>query len=86
MYNNQFYNQFFNQQYVTPIYYNQIQNQIAQYEHEQTQEVRKVVKAVHELCEAYQKLDNDHQYQAFCMALAEMAAMSGWNTKRGLET
>lgn len=81
MYNNQFYNQFFNQEYVTPNYYSQIQDQIAKHEYEQSQEVSKVVKAVHDLCVAYQKLDNDHQQQAFYLALAEMAAMSGWNTK-----
>ena len=78
MYNNLFYNQFFNQQYVTPSYYNRIQNQVDQYQQEQTEEVKKVVKAVHELCEAYQKLDNEHQWQAFYLALAEMAGELGW--------
>ena len=35
MYNNQFNNQFFNQQYVTPDYYYQNLNQITQYQQEQ---------------------------------------------------
>lgn len=78
MYNNQFYNHFFNQQFVTPSYYSQIQNQVEQYQKEQTEEVKKVVKSVHELCEAYQRLDNEHQRQAFYLALAAMAGKFGW--------
>lgn len=81
MYNNQFYNQFFNQQYVTPEYYNQNLYQIAQYQQEQSKEVLNVVKAVHDLCEAYKRLDTDHQQQAFYMALAEMANEFGWNNR-----
>lgn len=77
MFQNQFYNQFFNQQYVTPDYYYSIQNQIAQHQREQSKEVLNVVKAVHDLCEAYKKLDPQHQQQAFYLALAEMANESG---------
>ena len=76
--NNQFYNQFFSPQYVTPEYYRQVQPQIAQYQQEQNKEVYNVVKAVHDLCQAYKKLDSQHQQQAFCLALAEMAKESGW--------
>ena len=82
--NNQFNYQFYNPQYVTPAYYSQVQNQIAQYQLEQTQEVCNVVKAVHDLCEATKKLDSQHQQQAFCLALAEMAKEFGWgNTSQG---
>ena len=81
MFQNQFYNQFFNPQYVTPDYYHRIQNQIAQYQQEQSKEVQNVVKAVHDLCKAYKKLDPQHQEQAFGLALAEMAIELGWNNR-----
>lgn len=51
MNSNPFYNQFFNQQYVNPDYYRQSQEQIIQYQQEQSKEVQNVVKAVHDLCE-----------------------------------
>jgi len=76
--NNQFFNQFFNQQCVTPNYYNQIYDQVHQYELNQTEEVANVVKAVHDLCKAYHKLDSEHQQQAFCLAVAKMAKELGW--------
>ena len=41
---NPFYNQFFNQQYVNPDYYRQSQEQIIQYQQEQSKEVQNVVK------------------------------------------
>ncbi|WP_295093662.1 hypothetical protein [Ruminococcus sp.] len=81
MYNNQFYNQFFNPQYVNPDYYRQNQEQIMHYQQEQCKEVRNVVKAVHDLCEAYKKLDPQHQQEAFCAALTEFARESGWNNR-----
>ena len=81
MYNNQFNNQFFNQQYVTPDYYYQNLKQIAQYQQEQSKEVLNVVKAVHDLCEASKKLDPQHQQQAFALALDEMAREFGWNNR-----
>lgn len=81
MFQNQFYNQFFNQQYVTPDYYCQNQNQIVQYKQEQSKEVQNIVKAVHDLCKAYKKLDPQHQEQAFYLALAEMANELGWNNR-----
>lgn len=76
---NSFYNQFFNQQYVNSNYYCQNQNQIAQYQQEQSEEVQNVVKAVRDLCRAVKKLDSQHQQQAFTLALAEMATEFGWN-------
>ena len=79
MNSNPFYNHFFNQQYVNPDYYRQSQEQIIQYQQEQSKEVQNVVKAVHDLCDAYKKLDPQHQQQAFYLALAEMARESGWN-------
>lgn len=81
MYNNQFYNQFFNPQYVNPDYYRQNQEQIMHYQQEQSKEVCNVVKAVHDLCEAYKKLDPQHQQEAFYAALAEFAIGSGWNNR-----
>ncbi|HOO07447.1 MAG TPA: hypothetical protein P5092_04060 [Ruminococcus sp.] len=81
MNSNPFYNQFFNQQYVNPDYYRQSQEQIIQYQQEQSKEVQNVVKAVHDLCDAYKKLDPQHQQQAFYLALAEMAKESGWNSR-----
>ncbi len=79
MNNNYFYDQFFNPQYVNPLYYQQNQAEIIRYQQDQNNEVAKVVKAVHDLCEAYNKLDPQHQQQAFFLALAEMARESGWN-------
>lgn len=79
MFQNPFYNQFFNQQYVTPNYYFQNQALIAQYQQEQSNEVQNVAKAVHDLCRAYKKLDQNHQEQAFFLALAVMAQEHGWN-------
>ena len=83
MYNNQFYNQFNNPQYINPDYYDQVRDQIARYQYEQsqTQEVANVVKAVHDLCESYRKLDSQHQQQAFELSLAEIAIQLGWNNR-----
>lgn len=78
MNSNNFYNQFFNQQYINPLYYQQIQAEIIRYQQDQSNEVKNVVKAVHDLCEAYKKLDSKHQQQAFFLALAEMGKEFGW--------
>ena len=78
MYNNQFYNQFLNPQYISLEYYHQSMPEILRYQQEQDKEVINVVKAVRELCEANKKLDPEHQRQAFCMALAVMANEFGW--------
>ena len=79
--NDVFYNQFFNPQYMNSAYYWQNQEQIVYYQQEQSKEVCNVAKAVHDLCEAYKKLDPQHQQQAFFIALAEMANEFGWNNK-----
>ena len=81
MNNNQFYNQFFNPQYMNQDYYIRNQEQIFRYQQEQTQEVANVVKAARDLCKAYKKLDPQYQQQAFFLALAEMAQEYGWNNK-----
>ena len=69
----------FNPQYINPLYYSQVQNQIAQYNFQQDQEVMKAVHAVHDLCEAVKKMDEQHQQQAFFACLAEMASEFHWN-------
>ena len=74
-----FYNQMFNPQYVNPIYYRQIQDQIAQYNYEQDREVMNAVKAVRDLCGALKKMDEEHQQKAFYACLIAMAKESGWN-------
>lgn len=77
---NQFYNQMFNPNYVNPAYYNLIQMQAEQlYQKNQNAEVQKVIKATHDLCEAANKLDAEHQQQAFYACLAVLAAELGWN-------
>lgn len=76
---NLFYDQFFNLQYVNSDYYHRNQEQIAQYNREQSEEVQNVVKSVRDLCKAVKILDSQHQQQAFGLALAEMARELGWN-------
>lgn len=79
--NDLFYTQFFNPQYMNSSYYWQNQEQIVYYQQEQSKEVCNVAKAVHDLCEAYKKLDPQHQQQAFFIALAEVANEFGWNNR-----
>mgnify|MGYP003441346576 CR=1 FL=1 len=62
MNSNPFYNQFFNQQYVNPVYYRQSQEQIIQYQQEQSKEVPKVYEFGHQrvrehLCGIYEFLE-----------------------------
>ena len=78
MYNNQFYNQFLNPQFISQEYYHQNMSEILRYQQEQDKEVANVVKAVRDLCEANKKLDPQHQNQAFLMALTVMASEFGW--------
>ena len=52
------------------------------YQQAQSKEVCNVAKAVHDLCEAYKKLDPRHQQQAFFIALAEVANEFGWNNRQ----
>lgn len=77
---NQFYNQMFNPNYVNPAYYNLIQVQAEQlYQQNQNTEVQKAIKATHDLCEAINKLDAEHQQQAFYACLVVLASELGWN-------
>lgn len=68
----------FNQNYVNPNYYNQVQTQIRQYNWEQNMEVSKAVKAMHDLCGAVKKMDEYHQQEAFGACLIAMAQEFGW--------
>ena len=73
-----FNNQMFNPQYVNKQYYNSVREEIAKYTYEQNKEVANAVKAIHDLCEAVKKLDNQHQQTAFYACLAEMAKEMNW--------
>ena len=64
---NYFYNQMFNPQYVNPDYYAMLQAQAA-----------KQYQATYDLCEAVNKLDAEHQQQAFYACLTVLAAELGW--------
>lgn len=76
---NQFYNQMFNPTYVNPGFYQSIPAQAMwQYQQDQNAEVQKAVKATRDLCEAVNKLDVQHQQQAFCVCLGIIAAELGW--------
>ena len=76
---NQFCNQIFNPMYVNQSYYQSIQTQAMwQYQQDQNAEVQKAVKAIYDLCEAVNKLDAEHQQQAFCVCLGIIAAELGW--------
>lgn len=76
---NQFYNQMFNPTYVSQSFYQSIPQQTMwQYQQDQNAEVRKAVKATHDLCEAVNKMDVPHQQQAFYACLAVLAAELGW--------
>ena len=69
----------FNPQYVNPDYYAMLQAKAAkQYQQNQSNEVQKAVKATHDLCEAVNKLDAEHQQQAFYACLTVLAAELGW--------
>lgn len=78
---NQFYNQMFNPTYVNPGFYQSIPTQAMwQYQQDQNTEVQKAVKATCDLCEAVNKLDVQHQQQAFYACLAVLATELGWNS------
>ena len=67
---NQFYDQMFNPTYVNQSFYQSIPSQTMwQYQQDQNAEVQKAVKAIYDLCEAVNKLDAEHQQQAFCVCL-----------------
>ena len=73
---NQFYNQMFNPTYVNQSFY---QSAMWQYQQDQNAEVQKAVKAMRDLCEAVNKLDAEHQQQAFYACLTVLAGELGWN-------
>ena len=76
---NRFYNQMFNPTYVNQSFYQSIPSQTMwQYQQDQNAEVQKAVKAIYDLCEAVDKLDAEHQQQAFCVCLGIIAAELGW--------
>lgn len=66
----------FNPEYVNSEYYHRIEQM--QYQARQNEEVAKAVKAIHDLCEAVKKLDDQHQQIAFSACLAEMAKEFHW--------
>lgn len=75
---NQFYDQMFNPTYVNQSFYQSIPSQTMwQYQQDQNAEVQKAVKAIYDLCEAVNKLDAEHQQQAFCVCLGIIAAELG---------
>ena len=77
---NLFYDQMFNSTYVNPSFYQSIPPQtMRQYQQDQNAEVQKAVKATRDLCEAVNKLDVEHQQQAFYACLMVLAGELGWN-------
>ena len=76
-----FNNHMFNPQYVNPQYYQANAYQLQQYNYEQNKEVANAVKAMHDLCEATKKLDEQHQQIAFFACVEEMAREFQWNQK-----
>lgn len=77
---NQFYDQMFNPAYVNQNFYQSIPPQAMwQYQQNQSAEVVKAMKAPHDLCEAVNKLDAEHQQQAFYACLMVLASELGWN-------
>jgi len=75
MYFNQ---QMFNSSTVNPQYYQSVKDQILGYEANQDLEVAKAVKAVHDLCVAVKKMDEEHQREAFILCLGQIAAEYNW--------
>lgn len=72
-----FYNQMFNPAFVNPQNYHQML-QMQQYQLEQDKEVANVIKAAHDLCEAANKLDEQHKQQALIGCLFEIAKANNW--------
>ena len=46
----------------------------------QSNEVIKAVKAMHDLCDAVKNMDTEHQQQATALCLAEIAREFGWQS------
>ena len=68
----------FNNYYVNQAYNQQKQEQVLRYQLEQSEEVRKAVKAMNDLCKAVKKMDDAHQQEAFYACLAVFAREYGW--------
>ena len=66
-----------NPNYVNQTYFNQKQQEITQYKHEQDEEVFNAVKACHDMLDAVRKLDEQHQEKAFNLCLTEIANAMG---------
>lgn len=81
---NLFYDKMFNPRYVTPDYFATVQSLIAQkYQEEQLKELSNAIKAMNDLCDAVNKLDAEHQQQAFYACLAVLANKLGWQSNQG---
>lgn len=79
---NRFYDQMFNPAYVNQNFYQSIPPQTMwQYQQNQSAEVVKAMKATHDLCEAVNKLDAEHQQQAFYACLAVIAEELRWKNE-----
>ena len=72
-----FYGQMFNPTFVNPQYCHDIA-QLQQYQHEQDKSVADAIKAMHDLCEAVNKLDDRHKQTAFLGCLYEIAKANRW--------
>ena len=72
-----FYGQMFNPAYVNPQHYQEILR-FHQYQLEQDKEVLNAVKAMHDLCEAINKLDDAHKQAAFNGCLVEFGRAMRW--------
>ena len=72
------YNQMFNPAYVNPQYFQEMQKQIEQYHFEQNKEVANAIKAMHDFCEAVNKLDDQHKQQVLAGCFAEIARANQW--------
>lgn len=72
-----FYNQMFNPAFVNQQTYQQIL-EMQQYQFEQNKEVANAIKAMHDFCEAVNKLDDQHKQQVFAGCVFEIARANHW--------
>lgn len=81
---NLFYDRMFNPQYVNPHYLATVRELMEQkYREEQLKELSNAIKAMNDLCDAVNKLDAEHQQQAFYACLAVLANKLGWQSNQG---
>lgn len=69
---NPLYDQFFNPQYVNASYFHQLQQQ--QHDLEQQQEIRNIVKAIHDYFDVARKISPEYQQAAFNACVAAVFA------------